>query len=103
MPTKNIVPRANLEGQLGTEKKKWIKVYADEISATKFKGNLQGNADTATNATNATNATKATQDSTGQQINTTYVKNSEIANTANKIPRYNQEGHLVLPNGIEIW
>lgn len=31
-------------------------------------------ADSATNATNATNATKATQDSAGQTINTTYVK-----------------------------
>lgn len=31
------------------------------------------------NATNATNATKATQDSTGQQINTTYIKGLSIS------------------------
>lgn len=100
MPTRNIVPRANGEGQLGTEQKKWIKVYANEISATKFIGNVQGKADS---SGTADVATKATQDNEGNQINTTYIKNSEIANTANKVPRYNAEGHLVLPTGIEIW
>ena len=68
------------------------------ITAAKFIGDLQGNADTATNAENAdyatnagnasnannatyattaenaNNAVKATQDSAGQQIDTTYVK-----------------------------
>ena len=28
---------------------------------------------------------------------------SEVANAANKIPRYNNSGHLVLPNGAEFW
>lgn len=32
-----------------------------------------------------------------------YVKVSEVANAANKIPKYNAEGHLVLPNGAEFW
>lgn len=32
-----------------------------------------------------------------------FVKNSEVANAANKIPRYNGSGHLVFPNGAEIW
>lgn len=32
-----------------------------------------------------------------------YVPNSEVDNAANKIPKYNAEGHLVLPNGSEFW
>ena len=32
-----------------------------------------------------------------------YVLNSDVANQANKIPRFNPEGHLVLPSGLEIW
>ena len=32
-----------------------------------------------------------------------YVPNSEVGNAANKIPKYNAEGHLVLPNGAEFW
>lgn len=31
------------------------------------------------------------------------VPTSEVANSANKIPRYNSNGHLVLPNGSEFW
>lgn len=31
------------------------------------------------------------------------VQTSEVANAANKIPRYNSSGHLVLPNGSEFW
>lgn len=32
-----------------------------------------------------------------------YVPNSEVGNAANKIPKYNAEGHLVLPDGSEFW
>ena len=32
-----------------------------------------------------------------------YVPNSEVGNAANKIPKYNASGHLVLPNGSEFW
>lgn len=32
-----------------------------------------------------------------------YVNIADVANEANKIPRYNSEGHLVLPSGIELW
>lgn len=28
---------------------------------------------------------------------------TDISNAANKIPRYNAEGHLVLPDGTELW
>ena len=31
------------------------------------------------------------------------VPKSEVANSANKIPRYNSSGHLVLPDGSEFW
>lgn len=34
---------------------------------------------------------------------TNYVKVSDVANQADKIPRFNSEGHLVLPSGLEIW
>ncbi len=32
-----------------------------------------------------------------------YVPISDVANSANKIPRYNSSGHLVLPDGSEFW
>lgn len=32
-----------------------------------------------------------------------YVETSDVANEAGKIPRYNSQGHLVLPDGTEIW
>lgn len=32
-----------------------------------------------------------------------YVETSEVANEAGKIPRFNNQGHLVLPDGTEIW
>ena len=31
------------------------------------------------------------------------VPTSDVANSANKIPRYNADGHLVLPDGSEFW
>lgn len=32
-----------------------------------------------------------------------YVETSEVANEAGKIPRFNNQGHLVLPDGTELW
>ena len=32
-----------------------------------------------------------------------YVPNADVSNAANKIPKYNADGHLVLPNGAEFW
>lgn len=32
-----------------------------------------------------------------------YVSTSDVSNSANKIPRYNADGHLVLPDGSEFW
>lgn len=31
------------------------------------------------------------------------VEKTDVQNTANHIPRYTVEGHLLLPSGIEIW
>lgn len=43
-------------------------------------------------------------DGTYKAIDTSgFVPTSEVANVANKIPRYNGRGHLVFPNGAEIW
>ena len=39
----------------------------------------------------------------GQLPEMDYVPNIEVGNAANKIPKYNSEGHLVLPNGAEFW
>lgn len=100
MSTRNIVPRDNNEGQLGTENKKWNKIYTNEIFATNFTGNLTGIAD------------KAIQDNNGNIITDIYATKTELStkvnidnvgNEANKIPKFNSEGHLILPTGIEIY
>ena len=31
------------------------------------------------------------------------VEKADVQNTANHIPRFTEEGHLLLPSGIEIW
>ena len=40
---------------------------------------------------------------TSSHIHSDYVSTSDVANSANKIPRYNADGHLVLPDGSEFW
>lgn len=100
MTIRNIVPRNNSEGQLGTENKKWNKIYTNEIFATNFTGNLTGTAN------------KALEDNNGNEITSTYATKNElnlkldaniVGNEANKIPKFNSEGHLILPTGIEIY
>lgn len=68
MTTKNFVPRTNKEGQLGTEQKKWNKIYSDTIYANNIIGTLTGTAD---------NAIKAIQDKNGNDI-TEYLRKNEI-------------------------
>lgn len=89
-----------------------------DITANQFNGALNGNAKT---------ATKAAQDDQGNVLLTDYVRfindiapvdgnitldipstdnfvqQSDVANAANKIPKFSAEGHLVLPSGAEIW
>lgn len=88
------------------------------ITANQFNGILNGTANA---------AVVATQDSQGNLLINDYVRfindiapvngkitlnipstdnfvpKSDVANAANKIPRYSSEGHLVLPSGVEIW
>lgn len=40
---------------------------------------------------------------TSSHTHSDYVSTSDVANSANKIPRYNADGHLVLPDGSEFW
>ena len=40
---------------------------------------------------------------TSSHTHSDYVSTSDVANNANKIPRYNADGHLVLPDGSEFW
>ena len=42
-------------------------------------------------------------DATAALSNLGGVPTSDVANSANKIPRYNSNGHLVLPSGAEFW
>lgn len=63
MSTRNIVPRVNSEGSLGTSIKKWLSGYFDTLYGNltgnvtgNVTGNLTGNADTATTIKDATSA-----------------------------------------------
>ena len=66
--------------------------------------NAQGHVTAGSNPTLAiadggTGATTAS----GALSNLGGVPTSDVANSANKIPRYNASGHLVLPDGSEFW
>ena len=67
------------------------------ITATKFIGNLQGKADS---ATNADLATKANQDSQGQVINTTYVKGVTASNATLTVTKGNGTTSTVTINNV---
>lgn len=67
------------------------------ITATKFIGNLQGKADS---ATNADLATKATQDSQGQAINTTYIKSITASNATLTLTKGNGTTSTVTINNV---
>ena len=67
------------------------------ITATKFIGNLQGKADS---ATNADLATKANKDSQGQVINTTYVKGITAANATLTVTKGNGTTSTVTINNV---
>ena len=67
------------------------------ITATKFIGNLQGKADS---ATNADLATKTTQDSQGQTINTTYIKGITASNATLTLTKGNGTTSTVTVNNV---
>lgn len=58
------------------------------------------NAQNATNATNAQNSAKATQDSSGQQINTTYVKGVTVSNATLTVTKGNGSNSSVTINNV---
>ena len=88
MTTRNFVPRNNNEGQLGTENKKWNKIYTNEIFATNFTGNLTGTAD------------KAIKDNKNQQIDSTYIKNISINNDTLTVTKGNNGSQNIVVNNI---
>ena len=88
MTIRNIVPRNNNEGQLGTENKKWNKIYTNEIFATNFTGNLTGTAD------------KAIKDNKNQQIDSTYIKNISINNDTLTVTKGNDDSQNIVVNNI---
>ena len=89
MATRNIVPRATGEGQIGTSAKTWSAGYFNDIAVTNgvtastFTGDLTGDVtgdvtgnvtgDVTGNADTATSATNATNDANGNNIATTYL------------------------------
>lgn len=93
MTIRNIVPRNNNEGQLGTENKKWNKIYTNEIFATNFTGTVTAPSFNGT-------ATKATQDSAGQTINTTYVKGVTANNATLTITKGNGSTSTTTVNNV---
>ena len=88
MTIRNIVPRNNNEGQLGTENKKWNKIYTNEIFATNFTGNLTGTAD------------NAIKDNKSQQIDATYIKNISINNDTLTVTKGNDDSQDITINNI---
>lgn len=88
MTTRNFVPRNNNEGQLGTENKKWNKIYTNEIFATNFTGNLTGTAD------------NAIKDNKSQQIDATYIKNISINNDTLTVTKGNDDSQDITINNI---
>ena len=88
MTIRNIVPRNNSEGQLGTENKKWNKIYTNEIFATNFTGNLTGTAD------------NAIKDNKSQQIDATYIKNISINNDTLTVTKGNDDSQDITINNI---
>lgn len=88
MTIRNIVPRNNNEGQLGTENKKWNKIYTNEVFATNFTGNLTGTAD------------NAIKDNKSQQIDATYIKNISINNDTLTVTKGNDDSQDITINNI---
>lgn len=88
MTTRNFVPRNNNEGQLGTENKKWTKIYTNEIFATNFTGNLTGTAD------------NAIKDNKNQQIDSTYIKDISINNDTLTVTKGNDDSQDITINNI---
>lgn len=88
MTTKNFVPRINGEGQIGTEVKKWSKIYSDSVYVNNVIGDLNGTAD------------NAIKDSKDQQIDSTYIKNISANNDTLTITKGNDNSQDITINNI---
>ena len=86
-------------GPMPTEYVKSIVQAAGTLTIT------DGNSGTITVNTiaNANNSTKATNDKNGNDISATYLPNANVGNAAGKVPKFSAEGHLVFPDGSEMW
>ena len=88
MTTKNFVPRINGEGQIGTEVKKWNKIYSNSIYVNNIIGDLNGTAD------------NAIKDNKDQQIDSTYIKNISANNDTLTITKGNDDSQDITINNI---
>lgn len=80
-----------------------IYCYGSITTSNQFNGTLRGTADNAVADAEGNNIVDTYAKKTEIPSTSNFVANSEVANAANKIPRYNSLGHLVLPSGAEIW
>lgn len=88
MTTKNFVPRINGEGQVGTEAKKWSKIYSNSIYVNNIIGDLNGTAD------------NAIKDNKNQQIDSTYIKNISVNNDTITVTKGNDDSQDIIINNI---
>lgn len=88
MTTKNFVPRIDGEGQVGTETKKWSKIYSNSIYVNNIIGNLNGTSD------------NAIKDNKNQQIDSTYIKNISIDNDTLTVTKGNDSSQNIVINNI---
>lgn len=83
-------------GPMPTDYVKSVSVSSGNVTISKGDG-------TSSSFNTIANATKATQDGNGNNIANTYLPKSDVANSANKVPRFNSSGHFVFPDGSEMW
>lgn len=88
MTTRNFVPRIDGEGQVGTETKKWSKIYSNSIYVNNIIGDLTGTAD------------KAIKDNKNQQIDSTYIKNISVNNDTLTVTKGNDGSQNIVVNNI---
>ena len=88
MTTRNFVPRIDGEGQVGTETKKWSKIYSNSIYVNNIIGDLTGTAD------------KAIKDNKNQQIDSTYIKNISVNNDTLTVTKGNDGSQDITINNI---
>ena len=88
MTTKNFVPRIDGEGQVGTETKKWSKIYSNSIYVNNIIGNLNGTSD------------NAIKDNKNQQIDSTYIKNISVNNDTLTVTKGNDSSQNIVINNI---